>query len=185
MNYSDMCDEELVTGYNEGNVACFTEIYNRYWAVLYRHALRMLRDESAAKDVVQETFHSLIAKGPINGTIPLRLLLYTTVRNRVINDFRKEKVKEKYLASLRSYAQTATNPTDNGLLEKELTSIIDSEIARLPERMRLTFELSRKMNFDYKTIAEKTSTSTETVRRQIHNALRILRSKLSYLSLMI
>ncbi|SJZ74212.1 RNA polymerase sigma-70 factor, ECF subfamily [Chitinophaga eiseniae] len=179
MTYHALSDSELVAGYNEGIVECFTEIYNRYWAILYRHALRMLRDECASQDVVQETFHSLIRHGSIQDAIPLRLLLYTTVRNRIINDYRREKVREKYLATLRHYV-SASECTEIQVRERELQRQIEMEISRLPERMRLTFELSRKQHCDYKTIAERTSTSTETVRKQIHNAIRILRTKLSY-----
>lgn len=179
MTYTELSDSDLVAGYNKGNVGCFNEIYNRYWAILYRHALRMLHDECASQDVVQETFHSLIRHGNIQETIPLRLLLYTTIRNRIINDYRRGKVREKYLASLRAHTPVS-DCTDNQVRERELQRLIEAEISRLPERMRLTFELSRKQHFDYKTIAEQTRTSTETVRKQIHNAIRILRAKLSY-----
>jgi len=179
MTYQELSDSDLVAGYNEGIVECFTEIYNRYWAILYRHALRMLRDECSSQDVVQETFHSLIRHGSIQETAPLRLFLYTTLRNRIINNFRREKVREKYLASLKHHV-CASECTDIQVRERELQRQIEMEISRLPERMRLTFELSRKQHCDYKTIAERTSTSTETVRKQIHNAIRILRTKLSY-----
>ncbi|MNY63640.1 RNA polymerase sigma factor [compost metagenome] len=43
--------------------------------------------------------------------------------------------------------------------------------------MREIFELSRKANLTHKEIAEKLNISDQTVRKQVQNALRILKPK--------
>ena len=57
--YFGYTDLELINLLKSGDQNAFTEIYNRYFRVLYLHAVRRLRDEDEARDVVQELFASL------------------------------------------------------------------------------------------------------------------------------
>ncbi|MNT81059.1 RNA polymerase sigma factor [compost metagenome] len=56
--------------------------------------------------------------------------------------------------------------------------MIEKGIAELPPKMREVFELSRKHIMSHKEIAEQLNISEQTVRKQVNNALKILRSKL-------
>ncbi|MNY50000.1 RNA polymerase sigma factor [compost metagenome] len=71
--------------------------------------------------------------------------------------------------------------TDNLVNEKELTKRIESELANLPEKMRVVFELSRKYDYSYKEIADELSITDHTVKKQMSNALKILRSRINFL----
>lgn len=68
--------------------------------------------------------------------------------------------------------------TDQQLLEQELKEAIEKEIALLPPKMREVFELSRKQDLSYKEIADQLHISDKTVKKQVNNALHILREKL-------
>jgi RNA polymerase sigma-70 factor (ECF subfamily) len=59
-----------------------------------------------------------------------------------------------------------------------MEELIEKEIATLPPKMREVFELSRKANLNYREIAEKLNISDNTVKKQMSNALKILRSRL-------
>ncbi len=52
--YSKYSDNELTDLLKSGDRYAFTEIYNRYWGIMYAHVYKMLRDEEEAKDVIQE-----------------------------------------------------------------------------------------------------------------------------------
>ena len=55
---------------------------------------------------------------------------------------------------------------------------VEAEIAALPPKMREIFELSRKAHLTHRQIAEKLGLSEKTVKKQVNNSLKILRSKL-------
>src|SRR5690606_17291029 len=61
---------------------------------------------------------------------------------------------------------------------RALSSLIDAEIEKLPEKMRQVFVLSRKENLSYKEIAERLKISDQTVKKQISNSLKYLRLKI-------
>lgn len=179
-DYKLLTDAQLADRLNQQDQAAFEELYSRYWAILYNFARKMLQDNEQAKDLVQDAFTKLYLQvGTLDfQQISLAPYLYTLIRNAVITLINRNKLKLNYISSLRDYVNEGSYVTDNQILEKEMQRQIDQEIASLPPKMREIFELSRKSNFTRKQIAETTRLSEETVKKQIYNALKILRSKL-------
>ncbi|MNI91450.1 RNA polymerase sigma factor [compost metagenome] len=58
--------------------------------------------------------------------------------------------------------------------------LITSEIAKLPAKMREVFELSRLEDLSHREIAERLNISESTVKKQVQNALKILKARLSH-----
>jgi len=171
-------DKQLLDSLRSGDKDAYTEIYQRYWPILFRHARKLLKNEKDAKDVVQETFISLwtIAADLDQKTL-LSPYLYMTVRNKILNIFRHNKVVNSHLTSLDDFMSSGTNITDHLVREKLLIKLIEEEIANLPPRMREVFELKRKSNLSYKEIAEIMDISDLTVKTQMSKAIKILREK--------
>lgn len=165
--------------------AAFKIIYDRYFDALYAHAYKRLKDEEEARDVVQEIFtilwekrQQIVPKGNLSG------YLYTSVRNRIFNIVAHKKVAIVHLQSLQSFIDRGECQTDHLVREKELRAIIEEEIAALPDKMQEIFELSRTTYLNHKEIATVLKLSEHTVKKQISNALRILRTKLGLLALL-
>lgn len=177
--YSTYTDLELTSLLKGGDQAAFNEIHKRYYALLYNHAFKRLPYREEVKDILQELFAFLWNnRDSLVFTSGLAAYLYSSVRNRVINVFTKQKVRTAYAASLQDYLVAGENVTDWRLREKELATLIEREIAALPPQMRRVFELSRNEHLSHNEIAALLNTSPLTVRKQVQNALKILRSKL-------
>lgn len=171
-------DNDLFNSVKCGDKDAFTTLYNRFWPLLFSHAYRMLRDEDDATDVIQEIFVTIWTKAEeINIAGNLSGYLYGATRNKVLDKINKNKNRDKYINSLTSFIERGELSTDEHINTRELASIIEKEIANLPEKMRITFELSRKKHLSYKEIAKITQTSEGTVKKQIYNALKILKPK--------
>ncbi len=180
--YHTYHDKELILLLKKDDHTAFSEIYKRYWAILYRHALKMTRDEELAKDIVQDVFISLWDKSDqLQLNASLNAYLYATTRNKILNLFEKEKVKTNYVQTLGLHLERGENITDHRLRERLLNEKIEDEIAQLPKKMRQVFEMSRKENMSYKKIAEELELSDKTVKKQVSNAIKILRLKLDFL----
>lgn len=178
----NLTDKELSILLKNGEEKVFSVIYDRYWAVLFQHARRMTRNDELAKDVVQDVFINLWDKASeLNLNHSLSSYLYTSIRNKIINLYDKEKVKTRYLDSLANFMEAGENITDHLLREKMLSVRIEKEIAQLPKGMKQIFEMSRKDNKSYKAIADDLNISDKTVKKQISNAIKILRLKLNLL----
>lgn len=172
-------DQELFGLLKDGKVVAFTQIYERYFALLYRHAYQMLRDRVQAEDVVQDIFQMLLEKrDELELQHSLKAFLYASVRFRILKQFRHNKVVDNYLATLSGMFDSGIGTIDLYIEEKELSKRIEEGISKLPAKMREVFELSRIDELSYSEIAEKLNITEHTVRKQMSNALKIMRESL-------
>jgi len=175
-------DKKLVTLIQQGSQPAFAELYERYKSPLYLHACRMLNDGEEAKDIVQDTFAAIWAKREtleVNTTI--NSYLYGSVRNRILDLISHSKVVAKYTDSLESFLETSTRSHDHKIIEGELLEMFEFAVASLPEKMREVFELSRKEGLSHKNIALRLNISDKTVKKQISNAIKMIRLKVRML----
>jgi RNA polymerase sigma-70 factor (family 1) len=183
-DYSKLCDLELQQLLMTGDAFAFTEIYHRYKGVLHQHAINMLKNRDEAKDVLQEVFTTLwYNHESIQIQSNLSGYLYSSVRNKILNLIAHKNVESKYILSLEDFIKNGEFVTDHRVRERQLTMLIEKEVAALPPKMREIFRLSRFSNLSHKEIAEELSLSEQTVRTQVRNALRLLRVKLGSLIL--
>jgi RNA polymerase sigma-70 factor (family 1) len=179
-------EKELLEKIKSGDSVAFGFLYNKYNGLLYLHAYNRLRDREAAKDMIQELFTTLWAKrDTLTINEGLSSYLYKSVRNRVIDYAAHQQISSKYIQSFGEYLHSPEGTTDHLIREKQLTALIEQEIARLPPQLKLVFELSRKEHLSHKEIAERLGLSDQTVRSYIKDALRILRLRLGILTYLV
>lgn len=179
--YQDIHDRELFDLIkSEANVDAFKEIYDRYFDALFIHAMKRLRNKEEAQDVVQDVFTVLWSrKDNISLTESLPAYLFTAVRNRILNVISHKHVESNYIQSIQEFVNQEFCRTDHLLRENDLATLIDKEISSLPLKMQEIFVLSRKEHRSHKEIAKELQLSEQTVRKQVQNALKILRVKLT------
>ena len=180
--YQSYPDTALVSLLKLGDHDAFTEIYERHVAALYRHAYKVLQDADICNDLVQEVFLTMWEKREalqVSGA--LAAYLHRAVRNRALDVISHGQVADKYIDSIREFANRGLWTVDEALREKELLAIIEAEKAKLPPRMRQIYELNREHDLSYREIGEQLAISEKTVKKQVHNALRVIRLKLSSL----
>jgi len=181
--YNTISDKELLVLLQEENRNAFAEIYRRYWSLMYMHALKMLKDEDDTRDVLQDAFACLwLNRGTIDHNSNLAGYLYTCTRNKVLDLIARQRVRINYLDSLGSFIEATSSRIIDDITEKELTQALENEIKQLPAKMRQIFEMRINKHLTYKEIAAELSLSDKTVKKQISNAIKILRPKLHHLS---
>ncbi|MDR6786117.1 RNA polymerase sigma-70 factor (family 1) [Pedobacter africanus] len=178
--YAELSDTDLVVLLKQADHAAFTEIYKRYALLFFHKVNKMLKDEDSSKDIIQELFirlwnnpEKLQENGNLSG------YLYVSVRNLVLQLIRKGKVMNDYLNSIAGFVEEVNMDTLNELDERELTRILQEEIEKLPAKMKQVFEMSRNQYLSHAEIAAQLGISDQTVKKQVNNALKILRSKVS------
>jgi RNA polymerase sigma-70 factor (family 1) len=178
-DYSTYSDEQLLAFVKKHDVAAFTEIYNRFRGLLYIYARKITNDGVNAEDIVQDIFiklwdnrASLVLKSSLSS------YLYTAVRYKFFDLVAHQKVRSDYAALFQRYLDVSENPVEEYINEKELTLLIEREVANLPDKMRQIFELSRNNGLSHKEIALQLGIAEKTVKNQVNNALKTLRTKL-------
>jgi RNA polymerase sigma-70 factor (ECF subfamily) len=173
MNYSLQDDLGLLTLLKQGDVAAFTELYNRYREPLYFSARNVLRQPDVAKDIVQEVFTTLWQnKANLEIRHP-KAWLHQAVRFQVLKAIRSDRTDADFYQRLSRVSNDII--VENPLLFKELRQIIDGLIEILPEDCRRAFSLSREQDLTYPQIAEELNISVKTVEKKMSRSLRSLR----------
>lgn len=185
--YKTLSDDELVALLREGNHLAYSEIYNRYFYLMFVFAYKKLRDEELAKDFVQELFTKLwVKKETILENGNLAQYLYISIRSRMFDFFAHQKVQTKYIDSLKDFASAnIVEYTDHRIREKQLLEYIELQINSLPKKMREVFEMSRKQHLSNKEIAAELGTTESNVSHHINNAVKILRTKLGLIIILL
>jgi RNA polymerase sigma-70 factor (ECF subfamily) len=177
--YSQLTDQQLASLLKDDNEDAYKEIYNRFAGVLYGHAYAKLQDREEAKDQVQELFMMLWSRrDQIEADNNLSGYLYRSLQNRILNLIAHNRVASQYVDTQKDLPDANPIIADHLVMENELKAHIEKEVARLPEKMREIFILSRNLHLSNTEIAEKLDVSEKTVRNQLYNALKILRGKL-------
>lgn len=179
-DYKKLSDLELIRLLQASDHGAYTEIYNRYFRLLYVHAVKKLRDEEQAKDIIHELFTKLWVRRETNLTDQnFAGYLYTLLRNRILDFLGHQHVKTKYVIHVKRTSSAHSGPRTDALIrEKEMNEYINKEIDALPKKMREIFVLSRKEELSYREIAEKLNTTENNVSKQVNNGLKILRGRL-------
>lgn len=182
LNYKTLSDRKLSVLLKEGDKLAYAEIYNRYKNLLQCHIYKKLGNFEEVKDVLQDLFIKLWdnrANLPLTENLPG--YLFSAARNRVFNHLSHKKVESKYIDSFQDFVSEGHYFTDLLVREKEFARLIHQEIEALPPKMREVFKLSREGHLSHEEIAESLNISSQTVSKQISNALKILRVKLGSL----
>jgi RNA polymerase sigma-70 factor (ECF subfamily) len=142
--------------------------------------MRVIRQQPDAEDIVQELFVSIWRRRQeIDIEMALSTYLYNSARYLAIRHIEKNSTYSDYLQRLAARIAGEEEPgIEAEIFGRELEGQIDQLIRELPEKMQEVFILSRRHHLSYKEIAERLSISEETVRKQVHKSLQILRSRL-------
>ena len=172
-------DRELMRRVAEDDVGAFGAIYDRHARSVYGLAFRMMRERSAAEDVVQETFVALWRSRhsyrPDRGSLGSWLL--TITRNRSIDAMRRG--RGHVHAELDSTSeQEAPERTDDEALRRLEAGTIGVALRTLPEAQRQALELSYFDGLSQTEIAARVGIPLGTVKGRMRLALKKLAAEL-------
>ncbi len=160
----------------------FKTIYANYWQELFVLAAKMLRSEEEAADVVQDVFLSFWRRRKelvIQGS--LAAYLHSSVRYKVRDYIAKNITQRDYLALFTDTAIHTLPPQSEIRLQlKEVQQTIQQTVLKMPERMQQAYRLHREEHLSYQEIAGKMGIAPETVRKQVQNALALIKTALNY-----
>ena len=147
----------------------FSNLFDFHYGRLYKYAFKVLKEKNLSEELVQETFIKLwenfedIKKQDRS----IEAFLITTLKNKIIDAFRKKQAREKHtnLYTINTSFETQINK------EWELLEQIDAVYTSLEEKTTDIFKLSRDKGMTYKEISQQKDISIKTVELHISKAL--------------
>ncbi len=178
-HFSVFSDQKLLGLMRDDNTAAFEEIYNRYWRVLVDVAFQRLKSKEAAQEIVQEVFINLfIKRNEVEINTSLEAWLKTALKYKVFNIYRSQQVHLAHLNEVIRQNQISPPMPDEEMTLKEIRDKVNLVTAKLPNKCRQVFILSRMEHLSIKEISEKLSISVSTVKKHLTRALTALREEL-------
>ena len=178
-NRASLDETRLIRSLKHGSTRAFETIYHMYFRRLYNYCYQFTKSHSDAEDIVQEAFTNLwISRDKIKQENSLRGRLFTMVRSRLVNAFRRM-VSAPLLEDYMDYVNTlGSNDTD--MVEyKEFQQRLMDLISQLPPSKRNILELSRFRQLTNKEIADKLGINEQSVKNSISQSLKFIRSRLT------
>jgi len=151
----------------------FKILFKKYYSDLLRFCLKFVRKPEIAEEIVQDQFIYLWDKrNNIKITSSIESYLYKSVRNKSIDYLKSSYVNlnfenEDAILNKQGYL----NPVSE-IEMKDLVSIVEEAIRKLPEKCYAIFTMSRNGGLSNKEIANKLEISIKTVENQITIALK-------------
>ena len=186
-------DGEIVERVQKGDREAFGVLVRRYQGRAYRLALRVLRDEEQARDVVQDSFlKAYRSLDRFEGRSRFYTWLYRLVMNGCIDQKRRDRVRsdrhveweEERSLDVAAGAQAGPevgppSGPEEDLYRAQLRKRLAEAVAGLPEDARRTFELREVDGLGYAEIASALGIPKGTVMSRLHYARRRLRAALT------
>lgn len=181
---SNQEDHILFNKIKTGDQKAFEQLFHRYYPFLCLRATQLVKNADDAQEIVQELFVKLWEKrGETEIETSVKNYLSRAVKNQCLNFIKHNQIKNEH--ARRFLAEPESIPSEEDFWARaELLKTIEESLAKLPEKRREIFRLSREEGLKYREIAEKLNISVKTVETQMGLAIKTLRDKLKKILLL-
>ncbi|WP_339885320.1 RNA polymerase sigma-70 factor [Polaribacter vadi] len=178
MKKDQLTETNIVSQLIKGDENAYAYLVDLYYDSLCIYANNLARDHFESEDIVQNVTVKLWQRRhKLSEDISIKNYLYKSVYNEFVDSYRKHTavsaLEKKYIEGLDTFYETE-DKKDTLLLK----TLIEKEIAQLPNKCRETFLLSKRDGLTYTEIAEYKNISVNTVENHMVKAFSILREKL-------
>jgi RNA polymerase sigma-70 factor (ECF subfamily) len=173
-------DSELIPRVREGDLAAFEALYDKYKGPVYRTALAITRDRSAAEDILQECFvRFYVHIDKVDVARPLSPWIHRIAVNLSYNWITKRRRWFPVLGEvIEQFVGDGSSSPERILEREELQRIVQEAIHSLSFAQRVVVILFYLNGFSLEEIAYVLDCPVGTVKSRLHYARQNLRRKL-------
>lgn len=181
-----LSDKALVAQVAQGSSAALEALYDRYAPTVLGISLKVIGDQSAAEDVLQETFWRVwrsaatyqSQRGPFTGW------LFRIARNLAIDAYRRRNTRPRSITDVDdSDSKIDQMPDPTMDVQEQAQSVLKNRqvrnaLASLPRVQRIVIEMAYFYGMTRQEIAEATEEALGTIHTRARLALQKLREEL-------
>jgi RNA polymerase sigma-70 factor (ECF subfamily) len=168
-------DQLLWEGIKAGDEHALELLFKSYYASFCRSALRIVKEEAVAEELVSDVFYSIWSKrDSLDIRSNIRGYLSFSVRNHALNYLKSKKLGYVDLDEVSHQLEVSEDNPEHLLITEETLNAWERRISELPPQRQKVFRMNKLEGLTYKEIAERLSLSEKTVRNQVQIAVRTL-----------
>ncbi|TCS85322.1 RNA polymerase sigma-70 factor (ECF subfamily) [Anseongella ginsenosidimutans] len=178
-NHSD--DEAgLVSGVIDGDERAFARVYEKYHRHLYFFALKFVKSEELAGEVVHDVFLKVWEnRRRLNKELSFRGYLLTICKNHVLNLLKRASMETSIKAEILRNCPPSHVETEDSIHYEDYYQFALRAIEQLPPQRQLVFKMCRIEGRSYDEVAAALGISKGTVRDHLFKGSRYVKEYLS------
>lgn len=173
-------DMLLLQRLNAGSYDSFKLLYDQWVARLYQFVLKIVKSESTAQDIVQDTFVKVWENHEtINPEHSFKSFLFTIAYHRIADEFRKQ-LRNSLMPDYITFTSSMVsyNEAEQNLSLEEFIRQLEKAKTKLSPRQRQVFEMSKEQNLSHSEIEKLMGISNQAVRNLLTAAMKTIRQEL-------
>jgi RNA polymerase sigma-70 factor (ECF subfamily) len=171
-------EKELLKLLAQDSEYAFAVIFDQYRKKVFGTAMKMLKSEAAAEEIVQDIFLKVWLKRQELETVHhLNSFIATMTRNLVFDRFRKLVHEAEYRQKMNN-AALVVNDTDHRVRTSLGHKILQHAIDKLPPRQKQVYEMVRVQGLSIDETSRHLSISKSTAKGHLTAALHAIRHHL-------
>lgn len=160
---------------SNGDENAYATVFNLYKERVFGVAFKMLKSETNAEEIVQETFLSLWnARSNLDDIESPEGYLFTITYNTIYTHLKRASRDKTMIDAIMIRMVSIHNNTQDEISGNETQRLINEVIQRLPTQQRKVYEFSRNQGLSYEQIAEEMGISKNTVRNHLSEAMKTI-----------
>ena len=177
-----MIEKELIEECRNGNLHNFRKVVEKTTPMIFSVAFRMLGDEDAARDIVQDTMVTIWQKlSRIKTADSYKTWTYRIAVNKCYDQLRKQKRQKESRYDDKTWAIISNHLSEEGITElenKENAQIINLLTNKLSPKQKAVFILSELEEIPVGEIAKITGMNRSAVKANLYYARKNIESLL-------
>lgn len=173
-------EQHLLGRVAQGDQSAFTEIFNHYYQPLGQAMLRLTESLPLSQEIVQDAFIKVwLSRETLGNVDNFSGYLFVICRNGAFAALKKLARERQLQPVLEQQLQWERELEELDNPAEGYRNLIQQAVAKLPAQQQRIYQLSRQDRLRYVEIAEVLEISPETVKTQVYNAVKFIRSELS------
>ncbi len=150
----------------------FKELFDQYFDSVRNYLYYRSGDAELSTDLAQETFLKIWEKQLGVGHANIKGLMFKIAGDLFISQYRREKTFTHLRLRLRT--ENRMGSPEEQLIYREMHESYEAALARMPEKQRTVFLMSRMEQLRHREIAERLGLSIKAVEKRMNLALAFL-----------
>ena len=175
-------EKEIINGIKADSREAFEQLYYIYSSKLYSYCFNLSKSHEDAEEIVHDVFVKIWKnRDKINRDDSLSYLIFHIAKNELINLYKKNislPLFEDYIKYNNELGHSESS-SENRLEYKEFISILHKVASKLPQRQEKMLEYKLFENKPIKEIAILLGLREQTVKNNLSQIFKILRTKLN------
>jgi RNA polymerase sigma-70 factor (ECF subfamily) len=185
MDVLSMNDQQLITGYLDGNQKAFEVLLNRHKDRIYTQIYLFVKDSDLAEDIFQDVFIKIIdtlRKGKYNHEGKFLQWAMRISYNMCVDHFRKNKRRSKVSSTdtfdIFDVLECKDDNMEKSIIKSSIHTEIRELIDKLPAEQREVVILRHYADMSFKEISQMTQVSINTALGRMRYALINMRKEI-------